>query len=440
MKYGIVTYSDRPMKKGNENRLNLGDPIQVYAMKYIYQQMGISEKDLIEISRYHAKDYNGEYVVLPFNCFNMVWNQFGLPYNTLPLSDKIIPVFLSFHLHSRVLSDEIVNNLRTYQPIGCRDEEILYNMRSHGIQAYMSGCVTALLPKRVNQPSMKKVFFVDIPKGLEKYIPEDLLNAGEFISHQPRFSHNNDDPIMSIREYKLFYRAGVLQLEKYRDEAALVVTSRLHAATPCMAMGIPVILVSNRFDTRFSFLDCFLPFYTPDRFKEIDWHPSPVEFEEQKKYILDMCINQIKQTYEKNKIIYSVSEFYEYRNREKYNKSFVEGIEKIKSLKGENVKYAIWGINSQSLQLINLIKDICPEWIYNIAIDKKVTGTFEGRKVITSDKILELDSGIIYFIVPEAAQQEASKLLKSLGKGFVLVKENEMEIKFENEVCEHNIT
>lgn len=430
MKYGIVTYSNRPLKKGNGNLLNLGDPIQVYAMKYIYQQMGISEEELIEVSRYNAKNYDGEYVVLPFNCFNMVWNQFGLPYNTLPLSNKIIPVFLSFHLHSRILNEDIIHNLRTYQPIGCRDEETMYNMRLHGIQAYISGCVTGLLPKRTKNNFQKKVFFIDIPESLKKYIPEKLLHIGEFTSHQLRLFHDNDEPTMNTEEYQFFYSTGVSRLEQYRNEAALVVTSRLHAATPCMAMGIPVILVSNRFDARFSFLDRFLPFYTPDKFTEINWNPEPVDFEKQKKCIINMFIKQIKDTYEKNKEMYLVSEFYECRNKEIYNKSFIEEILKIKNIKGEFVKYAIWGITSQSLQLINVIREICPNWIYSFAVDKKVTGIFEGKEIITSNKILETDSDIIYFVVPESAQQDASELLISLGRCFVLIKQQESKETF----------
>lgn len=426
MKYGIVTYTDRPVNKGNKNRPNLGDPIQIYAMKYVYQQMGISENDLIEVSRYHALEYDGEYVVLPFNCFNMVWNQFGLPYKTLPLSNKIIPVFLSFHLHSRVLSEEILCNLRTFQPIGCRDEETMNNMRLHGIRAYLSGCVTTLLPKRTHTPVKEKVFFIDIPSKLKNYIPKNLLQNGEFISHQPPFMHIGNNTTMTKEEYQLFYQNGVKLLERYRDEATLIVTSRLHAATPCMAMGIPVILVSNRFDERFSFLDRYLPFYTPELFSKIEWSPSPVEYETQKKRILNMFIHQIQKTYMENIDIYSVSEFYEYRKKEIYNKSFLNDINRIKKLKGDTVNYAIWGITSQSLQLINLIKEICPKWNFIASIDRKITGTFEGKRVIKSEQISELDTDILFFVIPEAAHDPAGNLLSQLGKSYILVKEDGM--------------
>ena len=93
MKYGILTYNRRPMRVGGENRLNIGDPIQTYAMEYIYDRMGIKKDELVEVSRYRAKKYNGEYVLLPYNCFNRIYNQLGHEYGSLPLSANIIPIF-----------------------------------------------------------------------------------------------------------------------------------------------------------------------------------------------------------------------------------------------------------------------------------------------------------------------------------------------------------
>ena len=71
-------------------------------------------------------------------------------------------------------------------------------------------------------------------------------------------------------------------LKALRDTAKLVVTSRLHIASPCLAMGIPVILAKKHFGDRFGFIDCFLPTYTPEKYNDIDWSPSPINFEEEK--------------------------------------------------------------------------------------------------------------------------------------------------------------
>jgi len=427
MKYGILTYSGRPMRAGAQNKLNLGDPIQSYAMRYIYSHMGIEEDELIPISRYHARYYDGEYVVLPFNCFNMIYNQFGHEYGTLPLSDKIIPVFLSFHLHSRNIPEDVLNNFRNYQPIGCRDEETMRNMREHGLQAWLSGCVTAVLPKRRNIPKKKKCFLVDVPDSLKAYIPEDVLEHSEFVEHQVAFPHEEGKEYMTDVEYKRFYEAGIKQLERYREEATLVVTSRLHAAVPCMAMGIPVILAGNSFDTRFSFLDKFLTFYTPDKFALIDWNVEPVEYEKEKKKLLDIFICQIKKTYQEYSEIYDVSTFYESRSREPYNRGFFEGMKELAIAGQSKVKFGIWGITSQSLELKNFILDTCNGWEFKVIVDKTATGMFEGLEITRPEQIEELDKDIVYFVVPESAHKAAGRLLDRLGRKYILIKEWQME-------------
>lgn len=430
MKYGILAYSGRPMRAGAQNKLNLGDPIQSYAMRYIYSCMGIEEEDFIEVSRYHARYYDGEYVVLPFNCFNMIYNQFGHEYGTLPLSDKIIPVFLSFHLHSRHIPKSVLDNLRNYQPIGCRDEETMRNMREHGLKAWLSGCVTAVLPKRTNTPAKKKCFLVDVPDSLRPYIPESVLEYSEFVEHQVAFPHEAEKEYMTDTEYRRFYEAGIRQLERYREEATLVVTSRLHAATPCMAMGIPVILVGNSFDTRFSFLDKFLAFYTPDKFGEIDWNVGPVKYEEEKKRLLGIFMQQIEKAYQEYSGIYDVSGFYESRNREIYNKGFREGMRRLPIAGQANVKFGIWGITSQSLELKNFILDACEGWELQVIVDKTATGTFEGLEITRPEQIEELDRDIVYFVVPESAHGSASQLLGRIGRKYVLIKEWQMEYYF----------
>lgn len=39
--------------------------------------------------------------------------------------------------------------------------------------------------------------------------------------------------------------------KEYRRQATLIITSRVHVALPCMAMGIPVIFAKNEYSYRF---------------------------------------------------------------------------------------------------------------------------------------------------------------------------------------------
>lgn len=427
MKYALLTYSKRPMRNNGVIRLNIGDPIQTYAMKYIYSLMGVREEELVEVSRYHSKSYNGDYVILPYNCFNRIYNQSGYEYNSLPLSNKIIPVFLSFHLHSRVIDERILSNLKQYQPIGCRDEETMINMRNHDITAYVSGCVTAVLPRRMTKPQNGKVFFVDIPDNLMKYIPDKLIENGEFINHHVVFERSSNEEYMVEEEYQKFYNLGISQLMKYKEEAKLVVTSRLHAASPCMAMGIPVILVNDSFDGRFSWIGKYLPLYTKETYEQIDWYPNMVDYEHIKKNIIQVFMQQIKDSYDKYVGIYNISSFYELRADIIYNSELKNAIKKLPFSDAKNIHYGIWGLTTLAETLKNIIEDNCNSWKFVNAVDKICNGTFEGCKVIMPSEIQSQNEEIIYFIIPESAHKEATEILTSIKRSFVLVSKRNME-------------
>lgn len=110
---------------------------------------------------------------------------------------------------------------------------------------------------------------MDSPKGIDKYLPDEYKDRVVYVSHETDSGE------------KLEERAKKL-LERYGREAALVVTSRLHCASPCMAMGIPVILARKYFDPRYEWIGKYLTLYTPDLFPEIDRNPQPVELEKEK--------------------------------------------------------------------------------------------------------------------------------------------------------------
>ena len=91
MKYGIILfqYKYEMMKKETEKSWNIGDVIQVYAVKQLYKKMGIEESEIIEIYEEEIEHYKGEYVVVIMNFYGGV-----LKYN---LSPYIIPVFCGFN-------------------------------------------------------------------------------------------------------------------------------------------------------------------------------------------------------------------------------------------------------------------------------------------------------------------------------------------------------
>jgi hypothetical protein len=138
------------------------------------------------------------------------------------------------------LAQPPLRRLLEQRPVGCRDQVTFDWCRRAGIPAWLSGCPTGTLPRRAATDSQTDVFLVDV--GDDIPLPDRLLVEGRRVTHVLP-EHTPDETQM---------RMASDQLRHYRDYASLVVTTRLHAALPCVAMGIPVVLFATDVDTRFS--------------------------------------------------------------------------------------------------------------------------------------------------------------------------------------------
>ena len=138
-------------------------------------------------------------------------------------------------------------------------------------------------------------------------------------------------------------------------------------------------------------------------------------------------MQQIEKSFQKYSGIYDVSAFYESRNCEIYNKGFQEGMRGLPITGQKNVKFGIWGITSQSLELKNFILDACEGWEFHVIVDKTATGTFEGLEITRPEQIEDLDREIVYFVVPESAHDAARQLLGRIERKYILIKGWQME-------------
>lgn len=419
MNYGVITYR-KSIRPKSTNWSNIGDPIQSYAAIKLLERMGIKEECLTKINRYDVSDYKGDEVKLLYNGYTAMFNQYMHKFNSLPVPQNIIPVFTSILFHNRVIDEDIIAQLKEYSPIGARDEETYNNLKRLGVESYISGCVTATLPRRTKDPSKKKVFLVDVPESLIKHIPNDILEISEKISHQPFIERLSEEVVLTEEEYERYYNISVEQLLRYRDEATLVVTSRLHAASPCMAMGVPVIVVGNYIDGRFSWLDKYLHLYMPEEFDKIDWYPNAVEYEEDKELLIKMFHSVLTDSNEKKILIDQVHNLYINRKRCLYNNSLVSALKELNL--PENTKYAMWGIRADMHNMLNVIKDYFPNWTPMGIIDENSTGSFEGFDICPSKEIEKMDKDIVYFVVPQAAHKYAMDYLDKIGRRYIIVK------------------
>ncbi|TDX00980.1 polysaccharide pyruvyl transferase family protein [Dinghuibacter silviterrae] len=224
MQYGLMTY---PSFGGV---YNIGDYIQsLAALQFLPQVDCFINREAL----HHFKDdpvkmiMNGWFMHIPEN-----W----------PPSSAIDPLFVSFHINAgtngRLLTSSGVDYFKKWASVGCRDLYTLKLLKDAGVHAYFSGCLTTTLDLDYTADSRSdNVYIVDAQfdvQTLGVFLDRDLLATAEFVTHL----YGDEEP-----EIKRFERAAEL-IGKYA-RAKLVITSRLHCALPCLALGTPVLFLQS---------------------------------------------------------------------------------------------------------------------------------------------------------------------------------------------------
>jgi hypothetical protein len=272
MKFGSLCY---------RNNINLGDQIQSLA----------TEQHLPGIDRLFDRDtLSMEHVDEPFLLIMQGWFSMT-PKLCFPPSQNITPIFFGFHLanynggYEHFLSDEAIGYFKKHEPIGCRDRQTQVLLSDRNIDTYLTGCLTLTFPARECSPVIGKVILVDADKIA---VPAALAKGAIKVTHRL------PTPIFS-EPAKREMASGLIDL--YRDKASLVITTRLHCALPCIAMGIPVVFFGQEKDPRFSVLqEVCLPihrFTTPE--DQVDWEPEALHIDPMKKWISDAIEKQIEE-------------------------------------------------------------------------------------------------------------------------------------------------
>lgn len=213
-----------------DTSVNLGDQVQSFAAEQYLPRLDyqVDRDSLHQVEEPTSVIMNGWFSDKPEN-----W----------PPSPAVNPLFFGFHMtwyhkaKDRFLEPESIAYLKTQEPIGCRDSQTRDWLREKGVDAFYSKCLTLTFPKREHTPENGKVFLVDV-----EYHPisRELRRRGVKVSQ------------MTIPYYDDATKRQMMKqlLQSYHDEAALVITSKLHCAMPCLAMGIPVIFIGRPDDYR----------------------------------------------------------------------------------------------------------------------------------------------------------------------------------------------
>ena len=284
-------------EEGWKKEGNIGDCIQNIAVENLYKKAGISADELILVNRDELDKYCGEAVKLVIQgYFSRAYGVFSFPW-----AKNIHPVFLGFHLNSTnnsrriFVKKGICNRLKQYEPIGCRDRNIRDFLISKGVDAYFSGCMTLTLGKRDVLPKNGRIFVVDLYSKALKKLPKEIKDKADFsITH---IYHWNKDKEIGYDEAMEFENKAREILEIYKTQASMVITSRIHVAMPCIAMGIPVVFIAKNVNNeRYDILQGIVPIYDYRDVKYVNWKPVAPNIDDFKKAIIDNAIAQIKET------------------------------------------------------------------------------------------------------------------------------------------------
>jgi len=156
-----------------------------------------------------------------------------------PPSEAIYPIFAGFHItgKAREVMARHKEYLRKYGPIGCRDQGTADFLNSIGIRTEVTHCATLTLPRRKRAPKAGKLAIVDCE---DIRFPKSVKKNYVLLTHR----------ISPVHSFRTRMRMAQELLDFYRDEAAIVVTSRIHCAMPCAAMGVPVVFFGDPDDYR----------------------------------------------------------------------------------------------------------------------------------------------------------------------------------------------
>ena len=167
------------------------------------------------------------------------------------ISKNLSPIYISYHISNlQNIDSYTINNLKKYQPIGCRDTNTQKYLQNLGINSYFSSCLTTTLDIdfSVNDSERtNEIIFIDFKFGI---FPE----ADNFIKSLKAYDFNNITFIqhnfsLSIPHRKRFKLAKRL-LERYA-RAKLVISTRIHGSLPCLAFNTPNIFVNKGYHRRF---------------------------------------------------------------------------------------------------------------------------------------------------------------------------------------------
>ncbi len=240
---------------------------------------------------------------------------------------------------------------------------------------------------------------VDAPTELLPYLPSSLR------PHCISLSHERKAPFCKETFQEQDALAKTL-LSRYAREATLVITSRLHCAAPCAAMGIPVIFAVTERSSRFAWIETLLPVYTPEQYAHIDWNPKPAAYEPMKKKMENLVVNRLQEAYSRWAPLSEISEFFSSSLHGVYTDlldGFKKRVRESKILESYD-SYILWGVTPQAQDVVAFLQEAYPQLKLCAVVDAFSKATFRGLQTIPPSSLREYP-GIPIVVTPSAAYE-----------------------------------
>jgi len=239
-KFGIISYPDS-RNKGDEIQ-SIAAGRQLPQIDYLVPRNGVNT----------FESNNNEEVNLICNGW------FTTDKTAWPPSNIINPLFVSFHAShykgadAEIISEKHIPFYKQNEPIGCRDYDTKAKLEKIGIEAFFSGCITLTLDNPFGEDVERDEILIVEPfimfKYDQKYVDYclDILVPEKYRSKVKLISHWRDKGDATTIDGK--FKESEALLERYA-KAKLVITSRIHCALPCLAMGTPVYFMDMGYNS-----------------------------------------------------------------------------------------------------------------------------------------------------------------------------------------------
>jgi hypothetical protein len=234
--YGLMTYSS----------INIGDEAQSVA----------AQRFIPKVNYWVSREQMHKIAVSPGTKIFLngwwMWNPRSFPPSS-NLNPLLISMYIRESMYPMFAKSKSIVYLKKFGPVGARDTKTLDFLESIGVPAYLSRCLTLTLRSGAPQERGEFVLAIDVDR--------QALKGIKTATSRPVFS------ITPLLTPSLSQRERLALAEMYLhliQKAACVVSPRLHALLPSLALGTPVCRIipdGSKMDSvgRFSGYETYFP-------------------------------------------------------------------------------------------------------------------------------------------------------------------------------------